>query len=246
VQEVDIPPIHNALAEAMLQVSTLAADTEARSKARAQEVTAWAEERAARLNLQITVRRARCRPEAFGEHMVPLARVHDFTMVVLDSQDRQRLSETEALIFGSGGPVIAMPGAGSAVPIAEERMTPASIFVAWDGSRAAARALRDALPLIGHADTVSIVTVDDDKRIDKDSIAGVRELLGHHGIQTRHIARRRGATSIGESLQAAAIEGGGDLLIMGAYGHPRVQEFVLGGATRTILREARLPILFSH
>ncbi len=120
------------------------------------------------------------------------------------------------------------------------------VFVAWDGSRAAVRALRDAMPILVLAGSASIVTVADDKPIDDASTSGITDFLSRHGVETRHVARTRGAAPIGETLQAIAVGNDADLLVMGAYGHSRMQELVLGGATRAVLREGRLPILFSH
>lgn len=245
VQEVDIPPISNALGEALLGLSKLAAEAEEYSRKRAVEIDLWIRDRAQSLGVQVDVGTMRCRPEAFGDKLLPHARRHDLTLAVQDDSDPQRLADTEALIFGSGGPVILVPPI-AAVPVAEWRAVPLNITVAWDGGRAASRALRDALPLLPLADLVSIVTIGDDKTIDVQSIAGIQALLDHHGIRNRHMHRERGSSSIGDTLQAVAIAQEADLLVMGAYGRTRLQEFVLGGATRTVLHGPRLPILLSH
>lgn len=93
---------------------------------------------------------------------------------------------------------------------------------------------------------VSIVTVDDDKPVDVATISGDREFLAHRGIETRHVACTKGSAPIGDVLQAAALADHADILVMGAYGHSRIREFVLRGATRTVLGNTRLPILLSH
>jgi nucleotide-binding universal stress UspA family protein len=91
-----------------------------------------------------------------------------------------------------------------------------------------------------------LVTIGDDKTIDPAGIAGVLAFLQHHGIEARHLPRSRGSAAIGETLQAVAISQNADLLVMGAYGHNRLQQLILGGATRAILHNPRLPILLSH
>lgn len=246
IQEVDIAPVHSALGEALLGVSKMAADAELRSRQRATEVRLWAEARAVNLGVAIDVSVVRCRPEAFADSFVPLARFHDLTAMVLDGTDPQRRAEAEALIFGSGGPVLIVPAVDAAVPVAEQRVTPLTVAVAWDGSQSASRALRDAMPILRHADLVSLVTIGDDKAIDPAGIAGVQAMLEHHGVRTKHLPRTGGASPVGDTLQAIAVSQDADLLVMGAYGRNRLQEFILGGATRTILHAPRLPILLSH
>lgn len=246
VQEVDIAPIHSALGEAVLGVSRMAADAEAASRTRAADIKIWMEKRAEGLDFAIKVQTLRCRPEGFAEALMPAARRHDLTIMVLDANDPQRRADTEALIFGSGSPVVVVPAVEVPTSAVKEPTAPWHIALAWDGSRAASRALRDAMPILALADIVSIITVEDDKAIAASDIAGVKELLEHHGIRAKHLARIRGAAPIGETLQAIAVGAGADLLVMGAYGHNRLQEFVLGGATRTILRAPRLPILLAH
>lgn len=243
IQEVDIAPVHNALSEALLHVSQMATEAEAGSRARAAELDLWMRERASGLGIDLQVSTAWCRPEAFADWLVPAARYHDLTLSVLDGADAQRRAEAEMLIFGSGGPVLVVP-AGARSPVDSDR--PFNVVLAWDGGRAASRALRDARPLLARATMVSIVTVGDDKAIGEAGIAGVRALLDQRGIPNRHLHRERGTSPIGDTLQAVAVGEGADLLVMGAYGRNRVQEFVLGGATRAILHAPRLPILLSH
>ncbi len=246
VQEVDIAPLHSALGEALLGVSKMAADAERLSRNRADDIGLWLRERADGLGLTIEVSPVRCRPEAFADSLVPLARYHDLTITVLDGTDPQRLAETEALIFGSGGPVLIVPGLEAAVPVTEQRATSLNVMVAWDGSQAASRALRDAMPILARADLVSVVTIGDDKAIEPAGVVGIQALLEHHGIRNKHVQRERGSSQIGDTLQAVAVSQDANLLVMGAYGRSRLQEFVLGGATRTVLHAPRLPILLSH
>jgi nucleotide-binding universal stress UspA family protein len=120
------------------------------------------------------------------------------------------------------------------------------VAVAWDGGRAGARAVRDALPLLRRAKQVRIITVGDDKPIASAGVAALQTFLTGHGIVFVHDDVELAGRSIGEALQAEAIRGDAGLLVMGAYGHNRVREFVLGGATRTVLGTLRLPTLMSH
>jgi nucleotide-binding universal stress UspA family protein len=244
IQEVDIAPIHSVVGEAVLGVSRLAGEAEARSRARATDIRQWLEERADRLAVPIAVQTVRCRPEGFTDHLLLAARCHDLTISIVDAGDPQRLAETKALIFESGGAVLAIPSLESSIPIAEQRTIPLNVLVAWDGGRASARSIRDAVPILQHADSVHLLTVDDDKAVPNPE--GIINFLTHHGIRAKPIARLRGQDPIGDTLQAVAVSLDADLLVMGAYGHNRLREFVLGGATRTILHGLRLPVLMSH
>ena len=120
-------------------------------------------------------------------------------------------------------------------------------MIAWDYSRVAARAVGDAMPLLTKAKRVHIVTVTDDKelrpRMDAHELA---RHLARHGVAVVIDQALRGNMSIGDALfrQAAAINA--DLMVMGGFGHSRLRDFILGGATQQILTWAPLPILMSH
>lgn len=147
----------------------------------------------------------------------------------------------EALIFQSGRPVIIVP-VGHDAGFGTDR-----ILVAWDFSRVAARALADALPLLRRASEVTLVSFGDDKdfasSLSKDDVLAA---LRRRGVEAGFREARRGSRDIGEAINAAAVEGRADLLVMGGFGHSRFRDFVLGGATRTILAAPRLPSLLSH
>lgn len=239
VHEVDIPPLHNILAELVLDVSAMAAEAEARSRDRGQEIVRELKHLAEFFQLPFEARTLRCRPEEAADRIAFAARTHDITLMVPGQHSAEQREVAEAVIFGAGGPAILFP----------EDEAPAhlrAVVVAWDGGRAAARAVRDALPLLVHAKDVCVATFVDDKPHAASGLAELRRLLGNHGVQTRDVEGVRGAATIGDALQDLALAQDAGLLVMGAYGHTRVQEFVLGGATRTVLRHVRLPVLMSH
>lgn len=147
----------------------------------------------------------------------------------------------EAVLFGSGLPIMLIPEDGKTT-FAIDR-----ILIAWDYSRTAARAVADAMPLLARAKRVNIVTVSDDKELRPRTDA--HELARHlarHGVAVVVDQALRGNVSIGDALfrQAASIDA--DLLVMGGFGHSRLRDFILGGATQHILTSAPLPILMSH
>jgi nucleotide-binding universal stress UspA family protein len=121
------------------------------------------------------------------------------------------------------------------------------VTVAWDFSRPATRAIGDALPLLTKARRVHIVTVTNEKRIDTTrSGPELAKHLARHGVDVILEAVDAQGRPIGEALEAATRAHDSDLLVMGAYGHSRLREFVLGGATRSMMAHPPLPVLFSH
>ena len=119
--------------------------------------------------------------------------------------------------------------------------------MAWDFSRAAARAVSDALPFLERAQKVRVVTVLNEKHLDNEhSAEELSKNLSRHGIDVvldKVDARGR---AIGDVLRTYVASHDVDVLVMGAYGHSRFREFVLGGATQSLLSKPPLPILFSH
>jgi nucleotide-binding universal stress UspA family protein len=123
-------------------------------------------------------------------------------------------------------------------------------MVAWDGSREAARAVHDALPFMVQASRTTVVTVNCEPgvarggRISGSEIAAV---IARHGAKVKVNEIEAGSgVSIGDVLLSHLADIGADLLAMGAYGHARWQELVMGGATRTFLKSMTVPALMSH
>jgi nucleotide-binding universal stress UspA family protein len=150
----------------------------------------------------------------------------------------------ENLIMSTGRPVLMVPYVGAFPSLGSH------VMVAWDGSREATRAIHDALPFMQHSKKTTVVTVTGPKdeppgsRIPGADIAAV---ITRHGVtvEVTDIEVAIGA-SIGDALLSQAPCLGADLLVMGAYGHARWQELVLGGATRSILKSMTVPVLMSH
>jgi len=240
IHEVDIAPVGNLLADMTINVTEMSERAEASSKSKADELTHWVKQHATELGKQITTQRIRCRPEDLIDHWIVPSRTSDLTILTAPGNEQQEAMVID-LIFANGGPALLVPDLE--VPPTDHVF---GVCIAWDGSRAAARAVRDAMPFLKIAKDVSIVMVDDDKQIESKSATALCHWLGHHGIASRLLTRSRGTVPVGETLQAAALAAGADVLVMGAYGHSRVRELVLGGATRSILQHARLPILTTH
>jgi len=147
------------------------------------------------------------------------------------------------VLLSSGRPTLVVPHAGGPATLGER------VLIAWNGGREAARAIGDALPLLEHALRVDAIAVDEDDATDvSERLAGtrLRAWLARHGVNVeieRHSPPNMG---VGEWLLDRAAGLSSDLVVMGAYGHARMRELVLGGVTRKILRTSTIPVLMAH
>ena len=173
------------------------------------------------------------------------ARSADLVMVRRPDRDagEDMSANVEALLFEGGRPVIFVPSDGSFASPAKR------ILIAWDGSREAARATHDALPLLKEADAVEIVVVDPDKLPDIDApLAGsdIASCLSRHGIHANVTTVSRGAGSTAEAIAEQVTASNADLVVMGAYTHQRLREWLFGGVTRAFLESSSVPVLMSR
>lgn len=147
----------------------------------------------------------------------------------------------EELVLAVGRPVLVIPRYGSFPRVGGQ------VLVAWNGSREATRAVHDALPLLCRADRVAVLSIDPggdaDRRVPGADIA---LHLARHGVTVRTESISGADIAVGELVLSYAADHEIDLIVMGAYGHTRLREMVLGGATRTLLRHMTVPVLLSH
>lgn len=169
------------------------------------------------------------------------ARAADLVIVnQTDPDDEVGSGFADAILLSVGRPVLVVPYVGEAVVKGEH------VLVCWDGGRAAARAASDALPILREARKVTVLTVN--------TAAGPREVpgadialyLARHGVKSEAARTPAGGLDPGNVILSRAFDYGVDLIVMGAYGHSRVREILLGGATRAILRQMTVPVLMSH
>ncbi len=173
-------------------------------------------------------------PSSVVEH----ARLHDLTVLPASSGFDNWF--IESLVFGSGSPVLL-------VPESQEFDSLDTIAVAWDFSLASSRAVRASIPLLGEGKTVRILTVMNEKNIVTDrTIEDLRRHLSEHGISFIHDEVDIGGRRIGAAFRTYTKEVAADILVMGAFGHSRVREFILGGATESMLSNPPAPVLFMH
>ena len=145
------------------------------------------------------------------------------------------------LVLAAGRPVLILPYTGSFLNIGSR------ILIAWNGSREAARAITDALPLLKTADKVHLMAIyPKHSGLGDIPVDDIVQYLVRHSIQvevsTDHVAN----IDVGNALLSRAADLSADLLVMGGYGHSRLREWVLGGATRLIVESMTVPVLMSH
>lgn len=177
-------------------------------------------------------------PRTFGH----IARTFDLAIVA--QAEPQAASSTglaaEATMFESGRPVIVVPS------IQTEGIKLGSIVVCWDGSRTAARALADAMPLLERAKSIEVINVGDGGREAQESLAAVGRHLARHNLTASTKALAADGSDVANVILSHAADLSADLIVMGGYGHSRLREFVLGGVTHGILDTMTVPVLMSH
>ncbi len=177
--------------------------------------------------------------EMFGS----IARRYDLA-VVAQAQPDDVISEEpviEAALFASGRPVIVVPY------IQKLGLKLDRVLVAWDGGRTAARAIGDAMPFLARSGQVEVIIVSG-KEAESGEVPGadMGEHLARHGIKVEVKQIVAVDEGIANTILSYAADFGADFLVMGGYGHSRLKEFVLGGATRGILQSMTVPVLMSH
>jgi nucleotide-binding universal stress UspA family protein len=173
-----------------------------------------------------------------------LARLHD--LVVLGQPDPDGASgavRPEEVVLAAGRPVLVVPYAGEFADLGRH------VLVAWSGTRESARALHDAMFLMERAEAVTVLVIDP-----ADGEASIPDLtaddvvaaLKRRGVAAKAEVTVSDGTPIADIILSTAADLTADLVVMGAWGHSRLREFVLGGASRGIFQEMTVPVLMSH
>ena len=169
-----------------------------------------------------------------------LARMAD--LVVLGQRDPDlptALTTPEDVVLACGRPVLMVPYAGRFDDVGE------NAIIAWNGSRKSARAVHDGLPLLGTAKKVLVLSINPEP--DQEELRdGLVRNLAHHGLHASSETDVVKGSSPAEVVLSHIANIGGDLVVMGTYGHSRLQKIVLGGMTRDMLRCMTVPVLMSH
>jgi nucleotide-binding universal stress UspA family protein len=185
----------------------------------------------------------RCTWADIPKVLVDHARLRDMAIFPVNAEDGSQLSLLEALIFESGRPVLLLPEATTR----KLSTMMESVAIAWDNSRSAVRAVADSLPILQTAKRVYVLTVVDEKHLHKPG-SGVElcKHLARHGVEVTFDQVQAKGRPIGDVLEGHVVERKVDLLVMGGYAHSRLREFILGGATRSVLARPFSWTLLSH
>jgi nucleotide-binding universal stress UspA family protein len=183
-------------------------------------------------------------PLPSSEHIVEHARQRDLTFLPVPEMIGLDELFNEAVVFNSGRPAILLPAVAEKGPksFAIDR-----VVVAWDFGRAASRALADAMPILKMATDVRIVTFAKEKKFsDHLPITDLERHLKAHGVDAVFDTVDVNDHPIGEAIERYVTAHKANLLVMGAFGHSRMLEFILGGATRSVLSAPPIPVFISH
>jgi nucleotide-binding universal stress UspA family protein len=178
------------------------------------------------------------------ESVTTLARLHDLVVLGQPEPSAPVIGlRPEEVVLAAGRPVLVIPYAGDFSEVGNR------VLVAWSGTRESARALYDAMFLIERAEAVTVLEVDrpggDGGAADL-SAADVVAALKRRGIAAKAEATVSDGTPVADIILSLAADLSADLVVMGAWGHSRLREFILGGVSRGILQEMTVPVLMSH
>ncbi|HKF08218.1 MAG TPA: universal stress protein [Xanthobacteraceae bacterium] len=181
----------------------------------------------------------------FGGAATRFAQIgHRFDLAVVGQAQREGGASDELIIegalFESGRPLVVVPY------IQKRGLALERVLACWDGSRAAARAIGDAMPFLERAKAVDIVIVAEERKSEEMTGANMSAHLARHGVPASIKRMAKGDIGIEDVLLSYAADSGADLMVMGGYGHSRLREFILGGVTRGILASMTVPVLMSH
>jgi nucleotide-binding universal stress UspA family protein len=236
---VDVPPMTSPLGGFFINVEGMARAAEDRSKAECDRLHVLIRN-ALPADTGAVISTERLVLGAAVEAAASEARFQDLALLPWSASTVSAQDMAQALVFGAGVPVILVPAAAPVGSVDH-------VAIAWDGSRVAARALIDALPLVPAGGRVSVVTVEGEKSL---AGAGLADTLAaslvRRGYNAGAVNVSLAGRSIAVALQETALAEGAQLLAMGGFGHSRLRDFILGGATKGVFSDLRLPVLLSH
>jgi nucleotide-binding universal stress UspA family protein len=241
--QVTIPLKTNRMADFALKLGDMARSEEGRSRQNA--VTLLDNFEAQAKSLGVFGGRLSPAAELFEipELTARLARTRDICVIPYGRESAAYQGLAEAMIFASGRPVVIFRP-NEARPAGKGLGT---VVVAWDGSRSAAAAVAASLPALAGARKVIALTVLNEKASARAGAA--QDLIRHlarHGVAAEPMEFDSAGARIGSVLDHVALRAEADLLVLGAFGTSRAREFVLGGATRSMLEAPPVPVLLAH
>jgi len=158
-------------------------------------------------------------------------------------EGRPMISQPDLVALQSGRPVMVVPREFDRQPVNDK------VVLAWDGRRAAARAMADAVQFLEEVSLVTILTVGNPNPIEQGLQIDVATHLARHGIRTEQEQvkiHRGGNVAVGEAIVEFCEKSRPDVLVMGAYEHSKFREDHFGGVTNTVFKDATIPVFMSH
>ncbi|MGI9490759.1 MAG: universal stress protein [Geminicoccaceae bacterium] len=222
----------------------ISANIERYERERAEAAIAEFRAAAEREGIAADTRTDRCYRSAFTDRLAIHGRYADAVIIGQPDDDSAGVIQDPGdTLLTCGAPVIVAPYIG-APPTTAER-----VMIAWNASRESARAVRDAMPLLERAKVVDVVCFRP-----KSSQTGHGDMPGadialhltRHDIKVEVEVIEGKDIDVGNAILSHLADRGSDFLVMGGYGHSRMREFILGGATRTILQSMTVPVLMAH
>jgi nucleotide-binding universal stress UspA family protein len=179
-------------------------------------------------------------PAEAGQTIGALSRLYDMTIVLQPEASTASYDNEipQHVLVNSGGPMLMVPY------IHKGPLDTHHVGIAWDGSRLAARAVRDAMPFLMGAKEVTVIAINEE--VGESSSDQLAAHLGRRGIAARVQRLTMDRGQVQGALLSIAAESSMGLLVMGGYGHSRLQERILGGVTRSMFDSMTVPVLMSH
>ena len=214
-------------------------DNEAAAKAALDRFAAAA----ARAGVSAEPRMLSANSDNAGDQFSRIARRFDLAIVGQTETDGSGIEAiiSESTLFGSGRPMIVVPYIQK-TPFKLDR-----VMVCRDGSRPAARAIADAMPLLERAENIEVVMITNERgKQDEIEGADIGQHLACHGLKVEVNRITRDNLDVANVLLSHCADSDANFIVMGGYGHSRLREFVLGGVPRTVLHSMTVPALMSH
>lgn len=236
---VALPPLSSGLGDYFLDVPGLVRAAEGKSLSECHRLEVLVRESAAPLS-SLDCATTQVPWGAVFDRAAAEARLFDLCLLPWSAEIVAAQDMAQAVVFGSGRPAVLVPPVVHPSPLDH-------VAIAWDASAAAARSLGDVLPLLAEGGMITVLTIGDEKPLSGPGLASALvSSLAKRGFNAKALEVPLGMRTISEALQGTALSTGAKLLAMGGFGHSRIRDFVLGGATKGVLAQLRLPVLLSH
>ncbi|UWQ92002.1 universal stress protein [Aliisedimentitalea scapharcae] len=220
-------------------------ETLSRAQAEASDLLKYAQDELGKTNIRWSAEDGVAQIADLGRHVAQHARFSDLVVLAKPyGKDRGAEAEpiVEAALFEGRAPVLVLPD--DAAPISK----PKTVMVAWNESVEAMAAIRRSLPFLRQAELVRVVIIDPPQHGPERSDPGglLSQLLARHGVNCEIDVLSKTMTRVSDILNRHATDTSSEMIVMGAYGHSRFREAILGGATRNMLEQAKVPVFMAH